>query len=83
MILPKKHITIYESLIGLSNFILLQLKEKELTVDEIWNRYRKIDNSKIFPARHNFDNLILAIDILYSLRKINLTSDGKLKNEVY
>ncbi len=83
MILPKKHITIYESLVGLSGFINFQLKERELTVDELWKKYNKINNSKKFPAKHNFDNLILAIDLLFGLKKIKLTDDGKLTNETY
>ncbi len=83
MIVPKKHISIYESLLGLSNFIHIQLKENKLTVDELWTKYQKINNSKKFPAKHNFDNLILAIDILFSLKKIKLNQDGKLENEDY
>jgi hypothetical protein len=83
MILPKKHITIYESLLGLSNFAYSKIKEQELTVDELWTLYQKINHSKRFPARHSFDNLILSIDILFSLKKIRLTEEGKLKNEDY
>ena len=83
MILPKKHISIYESLLGLSNFIYLELRENELTVDELWTRYQKINNSKKFTAKHSFDNLILAIDILFSLKKIKLNQEGRLKNEAY
>lgn len=83
MILPQKHISIYESLIGLSNWVYLQLREQELTIDELWNKYKRIDQSKKFPAKHNFDNLVLSIDILFSLKKIQLIHEGKLKNETY
>ena len=78
MILPQKHITLQESLLGLSSFVLLQLDQSDLTVDEIWLKYLKINNSKKFPAKHNFDDIILAIDILFSLKKIKSTSEGKL-----
>jgi len=81
MILPKKHVTIHESLVVLAGFIFKQLKEGDLTVDELWLNYNKINNTKKFPAKHNFDDLILAIDILYGLKKINITEFGQLKNE--
>ncbi|MGV8162407.1 MAG: ABC-three component system middle component 6 [Candidatus Nanoarchaeia archaeon] len=81
MILPKKHLTLYESIIGLSTFVLTQLESQPLSVDELWMKYKKINYTKRFPAKHNFDNLILALDILYSLKKIKVDEEGKLKNE--
>lgn len=82
MITPKKHISLYESLMGLSVFIYSRLIKKVSTVDELWTSYQKINNSKKFPAKHGFDNFILAIDILFSLKRIKLNNRGKLENEV-
>ncbi|MFW5804381.1 MAG: ABC-three component system middle component 6 [bacterium] len=82
MILPQKHISIYESLLGLSNYISLKLNEKNYTIDEMWSYYQKINHTKKFPAKHNFNEFILAIDLLYSLKRVKLNSEGKLQNEI-
>jgi hypothetical protein len=82
MIFPKKHITVYESLMGLVGFVLLIVKEEKLTIDEVWKKYDKINDSKKFPAKHNFDDLVLSIDILFSLNKINVDDEGRILYEV-
>lgn len=78
MIFPKKHLTIYESLIGLSSYILNSLKSQKMDIDQIWKSYKKLDGTKAYPAKHNFDDVVLAIDILFSLKKIDLNNGGKL-----
>lgn len=77
MILPTKHIRLSESLLGLSGYLLRYLHEP-LTVDELWFKFSKINNSKTFPAYHSFDNMILALDCLYMINKIEINSEGKI-----
>jgi hypothetical protein len=78
MILPSKHIRFSESLLGLGGIILNFINEP-LTIDEIWYKYSKINNSKKeFPAYHNFDNVVLAIDYLYLIGVIELNDKGKI-----
>lgn len=77
MILPSKHISLSESFFGLGGVILGFLKTP-LTVDEIWHRFYKINNTKQFPAYHSFDNVILALDYLFVIGAIDINEQGKI-----
>jgi hypothetical protein len=77
MILPSKHISLSESFLGLGG-ILLGFLKSPLTADEIWHKYYKINNSKKFPAYHNFDNVILALDYLYIIGAIDINEEEKI-----
>lgn len=82
MILPSKHIRFSESLFGLGGIILSLLK-KPATVDEIWQEYSSINKrKKKLPAYHNFDNLILALNYLYTIGAIDIDKEGKIYNAV-
>lgn len=79
MILPSKHIRLSESLLGLGG-ILLTITKEPVTVDDIWFKYSQINNSKNkFPAYHNFDNVILALNYLFLIGAIEI-NNGKIKN---
>lgn len=77
MVLPNKHITISQSLLGLGGFILTFLNTPQ-TVDEIWKSLEKVSGSSKFPANHTFENMILAIDYLYIIRAIDYSKEGKI-----
>lgn len=80
MILPSKHIRFSESLLGLGGILLSFINEPK-TVDEIWFQYLEINNSKkVFPAYHNFDNVILALNYLYLIGVIQIDNNGKIQN---
>lgn len=83
MILPSKHISLSESLLGLAGVILTFLTRKSYTLDELWQEYSKINNTRdFFPAYHNFDNVILAINLLYLIGAIDINTKGEIiKNE--
>lgn len=83
MILPSKHISLSESLLGLAGVILTFLTRKPYTLDELWQEYSKINNTRdFFPAYHNFDNVILAINLLYLIGAIDINTKGEIiKNE--
>jgi len=76
MILPTKHIRISESLIGLGGYLLKLLKEP-MTIDDLWIKYSKYNNKK-YPAYHNFDNLVLSLNLLYILGIIEINNNGEL-----
>lgn len=72
MILPKKHISASASMIGLGGFILKILSKKPLTVDQCWDTLNKKYIAKgLIQQKHSFDNMILAIDLLYMLGVIS------------
>lgn len=76
MILPDKHITFAESLIGLGSFILDNLTSPK-NIDLLWHDFEKI-RTKEYPAYHSFDNLVLAINMLYTLKMIEISSGDLL-----
>lgn len=80
MVLPSKHIKFSESLLGLAGYIL-ELIDSPLSIDELWHKYSNRNKSKL-PAYHDFDNLILALDLLFILGLINITQEGKLVHEI-
>jgi hypothetical protein len=76
MLLPDKHISFAESLLGLGCFVLENAKDAT-TVDNLWRTFEKI-RGVAYPAFHSFDNLVLAIDVLYALGAIDLNDEGQL-----
>jgi hypothetical protein len=82
MILPSKHIRFSESLLGLGGILLSFIKEPK-TIDEIWYKYSEINNTKkVFPAYHNFDNVVLALNYLFVIGAISIDNKGKIYNAV-
>ena len=81
MIFPQKHISFYESILGLSSYILFKIKTKPHSIDALWGTFCRSENTIKFPAKHSFDNLILAIDMLFALNKIKITDKGLLTYE--
>lgn len=80
MILPSKHLKIYESLIFLSG-IIIKMLSKPLSVENIWQNIKKINNSekKKYNTIYSFDKVIKAIDMLYILGLIKINEDGMLE----
>jgi hypothetical protein len=76
MLLPDKHIGFAESLIGLGSFVLENLV-KPRDVDTIWKNFEKVRGGE-FPAFHSFDNLVLAIDMLFAIGAIDLMANGQI-----
>jgi hypothetical protein len=79
MILPSKHISLSESLLGLGGVLLQTIIKRPCSLEYIWQEYSKINNNKdIFPAYHSFDNVVLAIDLLFVIGAIDINSKGKI-----
>ena len=77
MLLPDKHISFAESLLGLGSFIIEQLDTPQ-TIDNIWRKFEKERGSR-YPAYHSFDNLILATDVLFAIDLIYENANGNLE----
>lgn len=77
MILPDKHISISESLIGLGTFVLDNLTSAK-NIDLLWHEFEKV-RGKEYPAYHSFDNLVLTINMLFALEMIEISSGDLLK----
>lgn len=76
-LLPHKHTLFSESLIGIAGFLNLILPDNSLTIDELWTLVEI--NQKIYPSNINFEQMILATDILFAINIINLLPDGRIQ----
>ncbi|MBP1638940.1 MAG: hypothetical protein H6Q17_523 [Bacteroidetes bacterium] len=83
MILPSKHISLSESLLGLGGAVLQMITNRPCSLEYVWQEYSKINNNReLFPAYHSFDNVVLAVDLLFIIGAININSEGEIyRNE--
>jgi len=80
MILPAKHIKFSQSLLGLGGLILSFLN-KPMTIDEVWIKYSNTSKIK-FPGYHDFDNIVLAINLLFLIGSIKMNEKGELYHAI-
>lgn len=78
MLLPDKHIKLSESLLGLGSFLLGILRQPR-TVDDVWSEYRKARENGFYPAHHTFENVVLALDVLFAIKAIDVTDNGLIR----
>lgn len=72
MILPKKHIKLSESIIGISSVALFFI-EKEISIDDL---YLKLSKDKRLSKNLNLDTVVLCLDYLYCQDIVKLTESG-------
>jgi hypothetical protein len=65
MILPTKHISPLDSLLGVGALILQSLKG-EKTITQLWDEMRTV------PQIATFDRLVLGLDLLFAMELIEL-----------
>jgi len=79
MLMPDKHIKFAESLLGLGSFVLDALTAPQ-TIDDLWDRYSKARKAGEYPAPHTFENLVLAVDLLFAIGAVyELDNSGVLQ----
>lgn len=80
MLMPKKHIRLSESYLGLGAYII-NILSVPMTVDSCWNKLFNsyIKNGKI-PKSHTFDSFILTLDFLYGVKAIDINQKGEIYN---
>ena len=78
MILPTKHISLSESLVGLSGVLLTFLSKAHYTLDGLWREYSKINKTAEYPAYHDFDNVVLAVNLLYVIGVVDVNEKGEI-----
>ena len=81
MIVPTKHISVAESILGFGA-VLLEGISGSIHVDDLWRRFHRINNSKDYPSYQSFDNFILALDLLYIVGLIELEADGSVTRAI-
>lgn len=75
MILPEKHISLYESYFGFGGY-LLQLIDKAESVDTIWEKFSQVNDTSEFPEYQSYDSFILALNYLFIIGAIDLDEKG-------
>lgn len=81
MLMPKKHINLSESLIGIGGIILQCLGKNIKSLDSIISYTDQIiDNNKSKKIYNNTDSILLAIDYLYSIGAIDINEEGGIYN---
>lgn len=80
MILPSKHIRISESLVGLGAYLLKYLKDGPQSVDQLWFKVGKQNDTKKAFSYHGFDNVVLALNYLYIIGAIEINNEGQIYN---
>jgi hypothetical protein len=66
VLMPDKHIRFAESLIGLGSFVLESL-DRPRSIDELWVIFGRQRKNGQYYAPHSFENLVLAVDVLYAI----------------
>jgi hypothetical protein len=77
MILPTKHTTTEQSLLGFGSY-LLQTIGDGATVDDLWSQYQKDFAAKAYHYKQSFDNLLLTLIFLFSVNAI-YENNGEIK----
>lgn len=75
MLMPDKHIKFSESLLGLGSHVLEALVIPQ-TIDDLWHNFCKVRNMGNYPAQHSFENLVLAVDMLYAIGVVEELDQG-------
>jgi hypothetical protein len=80
MIIPEKHLSLSESILGLSAFVLSNLK-KPKNLENLWIKYRNLHKNNKFKAVHTIENFVLSIDFLFIIGLIKIDPEGRLYSE--
>ncbi len=78
MLLPDKHISLAESLIGLGAFLLSKLR-RPTSLDTLHDHVVAARETHELPAFHDFDSMVLAVLFLYSIGVVEMTESGAIR----
>ncbi len=70
MILPSKHISFSQSLLGYGSYLLKKIGAGK-SVDELYEISQLDYKNGLYPTKQSFDNLILTLVFLYSIGVID------------
>jgi len=78
MLLPDKHITMAESILGLGAILLGHL-DRPQSLDRLHELARADMESGTLPAYHDTDAVMLGVLFLYALGAVELTPSGGVR----
>lgn len=77
VLLPDKHITIAESVLGLSGLAFTALTAA-MPFDSLMQILERELNSDTWPAFHTAESVSLALSFLYAVGLVDVTAEGEL-----
>lgn len=77
MILPKKQLSLNESVLGFGAFLLDHIISP-ISVDDLWEYYKDSYENKRYPVKFSFDQFIMALDYLFIIGAIKENEGGLL-----
>jgi len=86
MILPDKYVSIENSYIGLSAFIIDLIKEKEYTIDSLWEEFKKKYNKssqlklRVSPT---FQKFLSVLNFMFAIGLFNYKTHDNGSGVVY
>ena len=80
MILPKKHVSLEESLFGFGAY-LLEHMSSQVTIDSLWKIYLNKYENMLYGTKFSFDQFIVTLDYLYAIGAVSINEKGELISE--
>ena len=74
-LLPHKHVSFSESTLAVAGRIR-QLITEPRSVDELWSLVSH--NAEDWPHKPSFTQMVLAVDVLFAIKLIRVTTDGRV-----
>ena len=81
LVFPDKHIRFAESLLGLGTLILESLSSPK-HIDSIWQDLKNAQQQDHLFSTHNFENLVLAVNVLFAIGLVTMNSSGFLQKKI-
>jgi hypothetical protein len=78
MLLPEKHITLAESILGLGA-LLLEMLDRPRTLDYLFKQVRNMREKEEINAFHDFDSITLAVLFLHATGVVEGTETGAIR----
>jgi hypothetical protein len=76
MLMPNKHISFSESLLGFGSYILRELSDSPKSLDSLWSNYRSDVEAGRYSAKISFDGFLLTVVFLYSVGTVEEVREG-------
>lgn len=74
MIMGNKIVKVEDSFISIGGYILMLLKEKNMSVDFLYSNFLKN-----YPKKISFEDFIYAIDFLFMIKKVRIKNNDILE----
>ena len=78
-LIPHKHVQFTNSLLAVAGLVRTHLLDRPQTLDELWVRLQGLRKEHAWVKDVTFSNLVLAIDVLFSIGQIESIEDDYIR----